>query len=303
MASISHLEVFVAVAGLTGAGKSSSVDTFFDLGFFTIDNLPVEMLGEFIELSKKAPKKYARTALLLDMSSRDKVEHFIKLFAELKAGRCKKELIFVDCDTQKILNRYNETRRPHPGFDPKADRNLEAVIENERQMLQPVKEIADYVIETSRLNVHDLRREIKAYADSFSGKIKKNLRLNFLSFGFKYGIPLDCDLLIDVRFLPNPYFEEKLREQSGLDSKVSKYVLKDKGAKEFIKKYSDLIEFLLPRYVFEGKSYLNIGVGCTGGKHRSIVIAEELFRRVDKKRYITSIKHRDLAKYSSFSRE
>lgn len=286
------------VAGISGAGKSSALDVLSDLGFYAISNLPVALFTDFLELSKKTGAKYARTALILDIDSREKLNELMANIKSLCPKRNILQMIFLDCSTETIIRRYSETRRPHPGFDPLKDKTLHDTIQRERNRLLPIKEAAHFVVDTSCLTKHDLKRELKRFADTLSPESAKSVRVNFLSFGFKYGLPADCDLVIDVRFLPNPHFVDELRDKTGLEAPVSDYVMKSADAQEFVRRYSELLEFLLPRYVFEGKSYVNIGVGCTGGRHRSITIAEQLFKnqRLEKAGYLVSIKHRDIDK-------
>ncbi len=279
---------------MSGAGKSHALDTLEDRGFYTLDNLPVPLFRQFLEFSRSSPAKYERTALLLDIDTRDKLAELTKLLDEIDPKRSLVKFVFVEATNDTIVKRYSETRRPHPGFDAIKDKSLEDTIQRERSRLQPLREIANIVIDTSSLSVHELRRELGGFLDSLPFAPGKLMRVNFLSFGFKYGLPIDCDLVIDVRFLPNPHFVEELRERTGLEQVVRDYVLKTPAAQEFTTLYSELLGFLLPQYAFEGKSYLNIGVGCTGGQHRSVAIAEALQSLIDPKLYLVSVKHRDL---------
>ena len=292
---ISHIECFLLVAGLSGAGKSTALHTLSDYGFYVIDNLPLPLVPNFVQFSLTTPQRFARTALLLDIDSKEKLEQLIDLIKLLKKPQNLK-LMYIDASKEAIIKRYSETRRPHPGFDPVRDKTLEQAIVREKEILQPFKEMANIVIDTSSHTVHDLRRNVKGFVESLSSKKAHAVRVNFVSFGFKYGIPLDCDLVIDVRFLPNPHFVPELREHTGLEKAVSDYVLKSPATTEFIGRYTDLLNFLLPKYVFEGKSYLNIGVGCTGGKHRSVTIAEALQHKIPQDGYLISVIHRDVDK-------
>lgn len=292
-----HFRSLILVTGLCGAGKSHALDTLEDRGYYTLDNLPVPLFERFIEFSSAAPAKYERTALLLDIDTRDKLDELNTVLDRLDPERKLVKFVFLEATTETIIKRYSETRRPHPGFDAAKDKSLEDTIQRERSRLQSLREIADIVIDTSKLSVHDLRRELGGFIDSLPFAPGKLMRVNFLSFGFKYGLPIDCDLVIDVRFLPNPHFVEALRQKTGLETPVSEYVLLTPQAQEFTKRYSELLAFLLPQYAFEGKSYLNIGVGCTGGVHRSVAIAEALKKLVDPQLYLVSVKHRDLANH------
>lgn len=293
-----HFQSLILVTGMSGAGKSHALDTLEDRGYYSLDNLPVSLFRQFIEFSKSTPAKFERTALLLDIDSRDKLEELNRALDAIDPKRERVKFVFLEATTETIIKRYSETRRPHPGFDAAKDRSLEDTIQRERSRLQPIREVANVIIDTSRLSVHDLRRELGAFVDSLPFAPGKLMRVNFLSFGFKYGLPIDCDLVVDVRFLPNPFFVEELREKSGLEPAVRDYVLDMPQTKEFTKRYSEMLEFLLPQYAFEGKSYLNIGIGCTGGMHRSVAIAEALRGMVDPQLYLVSVKHRDLKKAS-----
>lgn len=293
--NVSHFSSLIFVAGLSGAGKSQALDTLADLGYFTVEHLPVSLLPDFIEHSQSAPQRFAHTALLLDIDSDTKVTELTGTLKQLEKDGCRPEIAFIDCETARIVCRYSETRRPHPAFDATRDKTIEEAIERERGLLAPVKERASFIVDTTRFTVHELRREIKKFASSIGPAANQTLRVNFVSFGYRHGLPADCDLVIDVRFLPNPHFIDSLREKTGLEPDVKQYVLESGEAQEFLEKYSALLDFLLPRYIFEGKSYLNIGVGCTGGRHRSVAMSEALFRKLDPQKYLTSIKHRDIS--------
>jgi UPF0042 nucleotide-binding protein len=282
------------VTGLSGAGKSSAMDLLEDCGYFGVDNLPVPLLNSFLELSKSTPERYARTALLLDVDSQESRAQLLPLISGEGSRPSNLKLIFLDADTRSIVRRYSETRRPHPGFDPAKDKSLEETIQRERARLQPIKEAADLVLDTSSMNIHALKRELRDFLQNLGTVSARSMLVNFLSFGFKRGTPIDCDLIVDVRFLKNPHFIEDLREQDGRDQPVRDYVFSSPDAAEFVRRYAELLSFLLPKYQFEGKAYLNIGVGCTGGKHRSVAIAEALSKTIDPSRYLVSVKHRDI---------
>lgn len=270
------------------------MDLLEDCGYFGVDNLPVPLLNSFLELSRSAPERYARTALLLDVDSQDSRAQLLPLIGTAGSRPSNLRVIFLDADTRSIVRRYSETRRPHPGFDPAKDKSLEETIQRERARLQPIKEAADLVLDTSSMNIHALKRELRDFLQNLGTVSARSMLVNFLSFGFKRGTPIDCDLIVDVRFLKNPHFIEDLREQDGRDQPVRDYVFSSPDAAEFVKRYAELLSFLLPKYQFEGKAYLNIGVGCTGGKHRSVAIAEALSKTIDPSRYLVSVKHRDI---------
>lgn len=293
-AKFGHIQSLFVVTGLSGAGKSSAMDLLEDCGYFGVDNLPVPLLNSFLELSKSTPERYARTALLLDVDSQESRAQLLPLISGEGSRPSNLKLIFLDADTRSIVRRYSETRRPHPGFDPAKDKSLEETIQRERARLQPIKEAADLVLDTSSMNIHALKRELRDFLQNLGTVSARSMLVNFLSFGFKRGTPIDCDLIVDVRFLKNPHFIEDLREQDGRDQPVRDYVFSSPDAAEFVRRYAELLSFLLPKYQFEGKAYLNIGVGCTGGKHRSVAIAEALSKTIDPSRYLVSVKHRDI---------
>ncbi len=281
------------VVGISGAGKSITLDALEDAGFFSIDNLPVSLVEQFVEFSKQFPRKYKNVAILLNIETSRDIERTFGLMKALERER-HVEVVFLDSQTEVIIRRYSETRRPHPRFDPELDSTIQDTILREKERLFPLKEAAQVVIDTTGLTVHDLKREVKLYVSTLRVDDKKPIRINFVSFGFKYGIPPDCDLVADVRFLPNPHFVPGLREKTGMDKKVRDYVLARQATHLFIRRYTDLLKFLLPQYVFEGKSYLNVGIGCTGGKHRSVVIAHELYKALKSSGYLLSVRHRDI---------
>ena len=294
--NLSHLTSLVIVTGLSGAGKSTAMQLFADSGYFGVDNLPVLLLPNYLTFTAVAPERYARTALLLDVDSKDSRAELMDFLTALTPRPGNVKVVFLDADNRAIVKRYSETRRPHPGFDPTRDKTLEDTIHRERARLQPIKETADIVIDTSNFNVHILKRELREFLVSVGSPTERQMRVNFLSFGFKYGAPIDCDLIVDVRFLSNPFFQEELRELTGLDQKVVDFVLSTPDAGEFLEKYTQMLEFLLPRYQQEGKAYLNVGIGCTGGKHRSVSLAEALVKRFDSGKYHLSAKHRDVSR-------
>lgn len=293
---LEHVSSLVIVAGLSGAGKSTASNVLSDLGYFSIDNLPVELFANVIELAREPSGKYSRTCLLLEIGSTEKRTQLMELLEPLRKASSKISVIFLDCDTPTIIKRYSETRRPHPNFNPLKDKTLRESIERERRRLHALREKSDLVISTTNLTPHDLKRELREFADSLTPETKSLMRVNFLSFGFKHGIPSDCDLVMDIRFLPNPHFVDHLREKTGLEAEVADYVLQTDKAKEFIEKFESLLSFLIPQYQFEGKSHLNIGIGCTGGKHRSTAMATKLATLVDQESFLVSVKHRDIDK-------
>jgi len=282
------------VTGLSGAGKSSAMALLSDCGYYVVDNLPVPLLGQFFDFSTGAVARYRNTALLIDVDSRESRMQLLSVIQAKGARPANLKVIFLDADDQSIVRRYSETRRPHPGFDPEKDTTLTDTISRERARLQPIKESADFLVDTSSFNIHALRRELREFLNTLGVGGRSALRINFLSFGFKHGVPLDCDLIVDVRFLRNPHFVDHLRQQDGRDAPVKDYVFETPEASEFVNRYTDLLAFLLPKYQAEGKAYLNIGIGCTGGKHRSVAIAEALAQKPELTSYLVSVKHRDI---------
>jgi len=270
------------------------MDLLSDSGYYVVDNLPVPLLQNFLAFSRHSGARFKYTALLLDIDSQESRGQLLPLLKGEGTSYPNLKVVFLDADTPAIVRRYSETRRPHPGFDPSKDKTLEDTIQRERLRLQPIKEIADFVIDTSAFNVHSLKRELRGFLSSLDAQGGRSMRVNFLSFGFKKGAPIDCDLIVDVRFLRNPHFIESLRDKDGRDPEVRQYVFESSDATEFVTRYADLLRFLLPRYQFEGKAYINVGVGCTGGKHRSVAIAEALSQTVDTSEFLVSVKHRDI---------
>lgn len=289
-----NISSLIILFGITGAGRSSALQYFSDIGYYALDNLPVSLFSEFLDQTKKFPHKYTKTALTLDADFRSGAKELMALIEGVKNPSVK--IVFIDADTETIIKRYSETRRPHPDFDATVDKSLEDTVQRERNVLEPIKFRSHLVLDSSGLSIHDLRRELLKFVASIGLSEGTKLRVNFVSFGFKYGAPRDCDLIVDIRFLPNPYFVEKLRDKAGTDQEVSNFVLDTEDAKEFIEKYSSLLFFLLPKYKLEGKSYLSIGIGCTGGKHRSVAIAEKLAQIVGDSQYSVSVKHRDITR-------
>lgn len=290
--------LLLLVCGLSGAGHSSAHHQLSDLGFFAVDNLPLALVGNLVHfVQQSTEKKYEKMSLLLQIDSHERVEAYTKRLQSLRSSphfNC--ILLFLEADPAILLKRYSETRRPHPRFDPALDQTLSDTLERERLLMNPLRAAADHIIDTSELTIHQFRREIRRFVSTIAADTKPNIRVNFLSFGFKYGAPRDCDLLIDVRFLQNPYFVEHLRPKIGLESDVADFVLQTPEAQEFLQRYSELLHFLIPRYAFEGKAYLNVGVGCTGGRHRSVAIAEALGKRMGLPDIFVSVTHRDVEK-------
>jgi len=279
------------VTGLSGSGKSTVIDALEDIGFFCIDNLPVVLLPAAVDLLSESRWDINRIAVVMDARERSFFSEFEGVFDELKKRGREYRLMFLEARDDVLMRRYKETRRLHP----LSDKDPKLGIERERKALQPLKNIADQIIDTSESNPHELRNKIfNLFKDTIS---KKTMSLMFVSFGYKYGSPSDADIMMDVRFLPNPFFSEELRMLSGLHPDVRSFCLGKNETREFLDKFGDLLTFLIPGYIHEGKSYLTIAIGCTGGLHRSVVIAEELASRLGKSgEYKVSITHRDIEK-------
>jgi RNase adapter protein RapZ len=283
---------FVVITGFSGAGKSQAMATFEDAGYFCVDNLPPEMIGSLADLFGHEGSKVERAAVASDTRGGAYFESLVKTLEDLDRGGIPYRLLFLEASDPVLINRFKETRRRHPLAD---GGSVEAAIRDERKLLAPLKERADVSIDTSDLSAARLR---KVVADKMlpRGKIGR-LAVTFLTFGFKHGSPRDADLTFDVRFLPNPHYESELRYLTGLDDKVVDYVETSDGIGQFYERLTPLLDYLLPAYEREGKSHLMVGIGCTGGRHRSVVIAEHLARVYDARgEHLIDVVHRDIDK-------
>ena len=291
MAADHKIELTI-ITGLSGAGKSHAMAAFEDAGFFCIDNLPPQMIPAAADLFSLEGSKVERVAVVSDVRGGQYFEEIDGCLNELDSKGINYRLLYMEASDETLLRRFKETRRPHP-LAPDGD--IPAGIRREREMLRGLKERAGWVVDTSKLNIHELRAGI--IKEAVPGGVSEFI-VTFVSFGFKYGAPLDADLVFDIRFLPNPNYEPELKPLSGLDRAVSHYVVGNKMAKEFFEKLTALMDYLLPRYVAEGKSSLVIGIGCTGGRHRSVAAAEWLANHYRKQKHNYSIvsRHRDLGK-------
>jgi len=280
----------VIVSGLSGAGKSTALKVFEDMGFFTIDGLPFGLVHSLIDLFKQnAFKQYRGLALGLDVRQLNAKNNWDEFVANLKGSGIDLELIFLEANEQEIVRRYLTTRRPHPLS--KNGLGLEEAIKKEKEQLAWLRDRAHLVIDTSFYSVHDLRRTLqeKWLKDKASG-----FRVHLISFGFKYGMPLEADMLFDLRFLPNPFFVPELKPLSGQDKFVQEFVYQDEKSKQFLEYLKNFLSFLLPLYIQEGRFRLTIGFGCTGGRHRSVATAELVADFLKQKQYLVSIEHRHL---------
>ena len=282
----------VIVTGMSGAGKSTAMKMMEDMGFFCIDNLPIPLLDKLVDFTKSFDTQQKKIAIGIDARSGESLDSLNTVLDELSKKDIKYEILFLDAEDNVLVKRYKETRRSHPlAHGERVDKG----IRRERCKLEYLKEKADYIIDTSRL----LTRELKAELERIFVKDEEfnSLYVTILSFGFKYGIPADSDIVMDVRFLPNPYYVDGLRPKTGNDVEIQQYVMQFAEAKEFLDKLEDLVKFLIPHYIDEGKNQLVISIGCTGGKHRSVTLANELYKRLDgNKDYGLKIEHRDIGK-------
>jgi len=282
---------FIVVTGLSGAGKSQAIRALEDLGYFCVDNLPVTLIPTFADLTLGGEGNIRRAAVVVDIREGAALSRFPAIYRRLKRRReLRAALIFLEAEDAILVRRFSETRRPHP-LAP--NRSAAEGLKEERRRLEAIRHLADRILDTSRLSVHELRRAILGLAGG--GSSPAPLAVNILSFGFKHGVPADADLLFDVRFLPTPYFVSTLRPLSGHHARVSRYVLRAAGARRFLQLTAALLRFLVPQYIAEGKSYLTIAIGCTGGRHRSVAISEALARKLRGLRGVAlRVRHRDL---------
>ena len=279
----------VIVTGYSGSGKGTALRALEDLGYFAVDNLPVELIPTFADLTHGSPN-VRRAALVIDIREGAELSRFPALYKKLKA-KVPARLLFLEADDKTLMQRYSETRRPHPlGLDQPVAES----IEHERDRLDPIRKLADLVINTSKLNVHELRELI---GEKFSGgRDESNLRIEVTSFGYRHGVPPDSDLVFDVRFLPNPNYIPEFKRKTGRHPGVARYIRSFPQTQEFIDRISDLLVYLIPHYIQEGKSYLTISFGCTGGHHRSVMIADAIRKRLSEVGYKVKETHRDIAR-------
>lgn len=282
---------FVVLTGLSGSGKSQAIRALEDLGYFCVDNLPVALLPMLAELTLRAGSEITRAAVVVDVREGKMLDELPRVYRKLKAMRpLNPVLIFLDAANEVLVRRFSETRRPHP-LAP--DRSAIEGIREERERMKPIRRLADYVVDTSKLTVHELRH---AFRDVEAGRGPSQLVVTILSFGFKHGIPVDSDLLFDVRFLPNPHFVPQLRPHTGRDREVRAFLEKSEATHEFLEHTLNMLRFLIPQYVAEGKTYLTVGIGCTGGRHRSVAMAEALKKGLAGLQGVqVRVRHRDIA--------
>ena len=281
---------FVIITGLSGAGKTHALRCLEDFGYYCIDNMPPVLMPKFAELCNNSQGKLDKIAVVCDIRSGDMFSQLFDALDEIKKNGYTYEVLFMNADDHALIKRYKETRRKHP-LSIKG--RLADAIALERRLLADIYNHADHIINTTNYTQKQSRAELSAI---FEGDDRAAITINVLSFGFKYGLPLDADMVFDARFLPNPYYVEELRGHTGLDECVSEYVMKYEQSNQFLKMMSDMIDFLLPQFVEEGKKHLVIAIGCTGGKHRSVVFAENLYNHIKEQNYRVVVNHRDISK-------
>jgi UPF0042 nucleotide-binding protein len=279
----------VILTGLSGSGKSTVLKAFEDMGYYCVDNLPVELIPIFAELHAAGEGDLRRAALLVDAREGQQLEKLPGLLKHLRRDH-PIVLVYIEAHEDALLRRYSETRRPHPFGQ---DYSVRESLHHERALMEPIRKLADVVIDTSQFNVHELRNFVN---ERFKLESKKPLLVSLVSFGYKFGVPTDADLMFDVRFLPNPHFVPKLRRYTGKNVKVRRYIQSFPQTGEFLRRMQGLLTYLIPHYIEEGKSYLTIAFGCTGGRHRSVMMAEWMKRALEKKGFATRVVHRDIDK-------
>jgi UPF0042 nucleotide-binding protein len=279
------------LTGLSGSGKGSVLKTFEDLGFYCVDNLPVELIPSFRELYARDSGEATRAALLVDAREGRQIARLPAIIRRLRRGH-PVTLVFIEASDDALVRRFSETRRPHPLG--RGHSVLEG-IRRERKLMAPIRRLADAVIDTTRFNVHELRHFI---TERFEKQARRTLLISVVSFGYRYGIPADADLVFDVRFLPNPHFVPQFRPFSGKDARVARYIRSFPQTNEFLRRMEGLLAYLIPHYIHEGKSYLTIAFGCTGGRHRSVMMAESVAKALARRRYSARVVHRDMEKGS-----
>jgi RNase adapter protein RapZ len=285
----SEARQLVILTGLSGSGKSTILKAFEDLGFYCVDNLPVDLIPKFSELHRHGNTEIERAALLVDVREGAQIGELPRILRELRR-ETPATLVFVEASEVALLRRFSETRRPHPLAH---DMPVREALKHERELMAPIRKIADIVIDTTKFNVHELRHFV---SKSFFSPGQSPLMVSVVSFGYRYGVPADADLVFDVRFLPNPHFIPRLRKYSGLNPRVERYMRAFPETGQFLKRIEGLLKYLIPLYVREGKSYLTIAFGCTGGRHRSVMLAAAVRSALERLGYTAKAVHRDIEK-------
>jgi UPF0042 nucleotide-binding protein len=285
---LNHL---IIVTGLSGSGKSTALNALEDLDYYCVDNLPIKLFDKFLELLTAGSSEIYRAALVMDLRDQEFIKNYREHFERAKSlFGSTIEILFLDSSDESLVRRFSETRRKHPA----SAKNVLEGVQTERLLLADLKEMASHVIDTSEMDVHKLKKEVSQFR---KGSSPKELQVNLISFGFKHGIPKNLDLMLDVRFLPNPHFVPELKALTGLDSEVEEFLTKEEKTREFLEKSLHFLSYLIPHYANEGKKYVSIGIGCTGGQHRSVYIAQrmsELLLKPLGEAYSVSVEHQDL---------
>jgi len=281
---------FVFITGLSGSGKTLAMKALEDAGFFCVDNLPPSLLGPFAELTAKGGEGLDRVAVVADIRERGFLKDFPDVFQRLRHRGFQTSLIFLEAREEILVRRFSESRRPHPLAVGKG--SVRDAVRKERRKLAAIRRLADQVLDTSEMTVHELRRYLLEHFQDLGAP--RGPAINVLSFSYKYGVPHDADLVFDVRFLVNPFFEKSLRNKDGNDPAVERFLFSFPATNEFIQKLDSFVNYLIPQYMSEGKSYLTIAIGCTGGRHRSVMVANEMARRLEKRGLSVTLAHRDV---------
>jgi len=278
----------VIISGISGSGKSTTIGQFEDMGFFCVDNLPIELIPKFLELCGQRGSEIDKVALVVDIREKRFLKRYREMLEVIRKRNVNFRVLFLEASQEVLIRRFNETRRKHP----LAEASVREGLVLEREILADVKESADIVIDPSDYSIHDLRSLLREHFETSPQHDK--LSITLVAFGFKYGIAHDADMVLDVRFLPNPYFEDRLRDRTGKDPEVVRYVLERRETREYLQRLFDFIDYLIPQYIREGKAYLTLGIGCTGGRHRSVVITDAVKAHLDGATYRTAVWYRDI---------
>jgi UPF0042 nucleotide-binding protein len=286
-----HRKHFVLITGMSGSGKGSVLKAFEDLGYHCVDNLPIDLMARFAETCQHGASRIQRAAVVVDIREGAALSQLPTVYQELRSRHSNSSLVFLEASDRALIHRFEETRRPHPLG---SELPVREGIRLERTLLKPMRQLADVTIDTSRMNVHELRELIQKQFGGMSAR--RAILVSVVSFGFRFGVPADANLVFDARFLPNPNYIPRLKSKTGRDAAVHRYMDSFPSTREFMKHLMDLLFYLLPHYIQEGKSYLTVAIGCTGGRHRAVAIAEKLGQALAGKGYKTRISHRDVGK-------
>jgi RNase adapter protein RapZ len=290
-ASSKALSRFVLITGLSGSGKGSALRAFEDLGYYCVDNLPTDLIRTFRDLCFAPNSRIDKAAVVVDVREGEAISQLPVLYEKLAREQPRPSLLFLDASDEAVIRRFEETRRPHPLG---RDLPLQQAIDLERRLLKPVRQRAEEIIDTTQVNTHELREMI--HARFGAGKARKAMPISMVSFGYRFGLPPEADLVFDVRFLPNPNYVRELKRKTGRDPEVHRFMEEAPATGEFLRRVTDLLLYLLPQYIHEGKNYMTIAIGCTGGRHRSVMVAERLAAALADEGYETKVTHRDIGR-------